>query len=71
MRKLKGKAVIEAIWDVEIPEDALLRDTEELRKVARKTVIEALKVEAMATKVFVKSLEMNITEEDDAEHKED
>lgn len=71
MKKVKGKAVIEAIWDMEIPEDALLRDTEELRKVARKTVIEALKVEAMATKVFVKSLDMNITEEDDVEHKED
>ena len=37
----------------------------------RGIVKEALMDEAMATKVFVKSLEMNITEEDDAENKED
>ena len=71
MRKLKGKAVIEAIWDVKIPEDSQRRDADEIRKAAKGIVKEALMDEAMATKVFVKSLEMNITEEDDAEHKED
>ena len=62
MRRLKGKAVIETTWDVEILTDLYPRD-DEIQKATREAINAALLNETLATRVTIKSLEMNITEE--------
>jgi len=62
-RQLKGKAIVEVIWDVPIPQDAS-REDDQFREVAKYAIREGLVSEAMATDVIIKSLEMYITKED-------
>ena len=62
-RRLKGKAVIEVLWDEEIVEDSTRHNADEFREAAKDVVREALMDNAMAKEVVVKQIEMNITEE--------
>lgn len=62
-KRVKGKADVVVVWDLEIPEDAQIRTAGKIRKMAKEAIEEVLMTEALATKVFIESLELNVVEE--------
>ncbi len=58
-RRLKGKAIVEVMWDVPIPHDAS-REDDQFPEAAKAAIREGLVSEAMATDVIIKSIEMHI-----------
>ncbi len=58
-RRLKGKAIVEVMWDVPIPHDAS-REDDQFQEAAKDAIREGLMSEAMATDVIIKSIEMHI-----------
>ena len=60
-RRLKGKAIVEVMWDVQIPHDAS-REDDQFQEAAKDAIREGLVSEAMATDVIIKSIEMHIAE---------